>query len=90
MPELQELGASHDLPLTVEHVKVDVPATLSLREQSNVAPTPISPSSPHCPNALVAEEICVLFSRFDVLVPKLGRSIACLLTGHQSRKKLRR
>jgi hypothetical protein len=88
MPELQELGASPDLPLTVEHVKVDVPTTLSLPKQSDVAPTPIPPSPPHSPDALVAEEICDLLSRLDVLIPGLGRSIACLLTGTPLKGKI--
>jgi hypothetical protein len=90
MPELQELGASPDLPLTVEHVKVDVPATLILREQLNVASTPISPSPPHSPDALVAEEICDLLSRLDLLIPGLGRSIACLLTGTPIKGKIKK
>jgi hypothetical protein len=90
MPELQELGVSPDLPLTVEHMKVDVPATLSLREQLNVASTPIPPSSPHSPNALVAEEICDLLSRLDVLIPGLGRSIACLLMGTPIKGKMKK
>jgi hypothetical protein len=90
MPELQELGTSPDLPLTVEHVKVDVPATLILREQSNVASTPIPPSPPHSPDALVAEEICDLLSRLDLLIPGLGRSIACLLTGTPIKGKIKK
>jgi hypothetical protein len=90
MPELRELGASPDLPQTVEHVKVDVPATLSLPVQSDVAPTSIPPSPPHRPDALVAEEICGLLSRLDVLIPGLGRSIACLLTGTPIKEKIKK
>jgi hypothetical protein len=90
MPELQELGTSPDLPLTVEHVKVDVSATLSLPEQSDVAPKTNPPLSPHSPDALVAEEICDLLSRLDVLILGLGRSIACLLTGTPIKEKIKK
>jgi hypothetical protein len=77
MPELQELGASPDLPLTVEHVKVDVPATLSLPEQSDVAPTPIPPSPPHSPDALIAEEIVICLADWMFIFPDLeGRLLA--------------
>jgi hypothetical protein len=69
---------------------VDVPTTLSLPEQSNVAPTPIPPSPPHSANALVAEEICNLLRRLDVLIPGLGRSIACLLTGTPIKGKIKK
>jgi hypothetical protein len=74
----------------VEHVKVDVPATLILREQSNVASTPIPPSLPHSPDALVAEEICDFLSRLDLLIPGFGRSIACLLTGTPIKGKIKK
>jgi hypothetical protein len=90
MPELQELGTSPGLPLTMEHVKVDVTASLSLPEKSDVAPTPIPPSPPHSTDALVAEEICNLLSRLDVLIPDLGRSIACLLTGMPIKGKIKK
>jgi hypothetical protein len=53
-----------------------------------LAPTPISPSPPHNPDALVTEEICDLFSRLDVLILGLGRSIACLLTGTPLKGKI--
>jgi hypothetical protein len=62
--------------MTVEHVKVDVSTTLSLPEQSDVAPTSIPPSPARSPDALVAEEICDFLSRLDLLIPGLGRSIA--------------
>jgi hypothetical protein len=75
------LQTTRDLPLIVEHVKVDVPTTLSLPEQSDVSPTPIPPLPPHSSDALVMKEICDLLSSLDVLIPGLGRSIACLLTG---------
>jgi hypothetical protein len=81
MPELRELGTVTDLPPTVAHVKVDVPATMCLPEQSHVAHTPIPSPPPHSPDALFAEEICDLLSKLDVAIPGLGRSIACLLTG---------
>jgi hypothetical protein len=79
-----------DLPLIVEHVKVDVPTTLSLPEQSNVSPTPIPPSPPHSSDPLVTKEICDLLSRLDVLIPGLGRSIACLLTGTPIKEKIKK
>jgi hypothetical protein len=87
MPELQELCESPDLPLVVEHVKVNASTTLSWPEQSDVAPAPIPPPPPHSSDALFAEEICDLLSKFDVLIPGLGRSIACLLTGTPIKKK---
>jgi hypothetical protein len=90
MPKLQELAASPDLPLIVEHVKVDVPATLSFPVQSDVAPTSIPPSPPHRPDALVAEEIYGLLSRLDVLILELRRSIGCLLTGTPIKKKIKK
>jgi hypothetical protein len=74
------LQITHELPLIVEHVKVDVPTTLSLPEQLDVSPTSIPPSPPHSSDALDMKEICGLLRRLDVLIPGLGRSIACLLT----------
>jgi hypothetical protein len=90
MSELQELDASPDLPMIMEHVQVDGSATLSLPEQSDVAPTPIPPSPARSPDALVAEELCDLLSRLDVLIPGLGRSIACLLTGTPIKEKIKK
>jgi hypothetical protein len=87
MSELRELGTVTDLPPAVAHVKVDVPATMSLPEQSGVAHTPISSPPPHSSDALFAKEICDLLSKLDVAIPGLGRSIACLLTGTAIRGK---
>jgi hypothetical protein len=63
---------SPDLTLTVdhlEHVKVDASTTLRSPEQSDVAPTPIPPPPPHCPDALFVEEICDLLSKLDFAIP---------------------
>jgi hypothetical protein len=61
----------------MQHVKVDVSATLSLPEQSDVAPTPIPPSLARCPDALVAEEICDCLADWMFLFPDLeGRLLA--------------
>jgi hypothetical protein len=84
------LQITPDFPLIVEHVKVDVPTTLSLPEQSDVSPTPIPPSPPHSFDALVTKEIYDLLSRLGVLIPGLGRSIACLLTGTPIKEKIKK
>jgi len=57
MPELQELCASHDLPLSVENMKVDSLTTLSSPKQSDVASSPIPPPVVHDSNALFAKEL---------------------------------
>jgi hypothetical protein len=90
MPELRELGTVTDLPPAMAHVKVDIPATMSLSEQSDVAHTPIPSLPPHGSDALFAEEVCDLLIKLDVAIPGLGRSIACLLTGTAIRGKIRR
>jgi hypothetical protein len=80
MPELQELCVTSDLALSAEHVKVDAPVILSLPELSDVGSAPISSRPP-------AEEICDLLSRLDIVIPGLGRAIACLLTGTPIKSK---
>jgi hypothetical protein len=69
---------------------MDASTTLSLPEESDVAPTPIPPSPPHSPDALFAEEICDLLSKLDVAIPGLGRSIACLLRGTPIKEKIKK
>jgi hypothetical protein len=81
MPELQELCATPDLALSMEHVKVDDPVILSLPERLDVGSTPISPWPPPNSDALFAEKICDLLNKLDVVIPGLGRAIACLLSG---------
>jgi hypothetical protein len=55
-----------------------------------VSPTPIPPSPPHSSDALVMKEICDFLSRLDVLIPRHGRSIACLLTWTPIKGKIKK
>jgi hypothetical protein len=63
MPELQELCATPDLALSLEHVKVNAPVISSLPKCPDVESTPISPRPPPNPDALFAGEICDLRER---------------------------
>jgi hypothetical protein len=81
MPELQELCESSVLPLSVEHVKMDSPTTLSLPERSEVASVPVASLPTLSPDALFAKELCDVLSKLEVAIPGCGRAIPCLLTG---------
>jgi hypothetical protein len=76
--ELQEFSASPPLPLSMEHMKVDLPMTLRLHEQLDVASAPIPAPSTHNPDALFAKELCNMVNSFEPARPRLGRGSDCL------------
>jgi hypothetical protein len=93
MPDLEELCASPTLPISAEHMKVDLPLTSCVRpnsdsplsvkqlEQSAVSHVPILPPSTHNPDVQFAKELCDLLNKVENSIPGCGRAIACLLTG---------
>jgi hypothetical protein len=48
---------------------------------------PITPPRANNSDALFAKELCNLLSRLDVLIPRFGRAIACLITGTEIKGK---
>jgi hypothetical protein len=53
---------------------------VSSSKQPDVELVSIPPPPTHDSYALVAKELCDLLSRLDVVIPRFGRVIACLLT----------
>jgi hypothetical protein len=90
MSELQDLCVSPALPLSLEHMKVDLSATLSLPERPVVTSSPVPPPTTHNPDALLAKELCDLLSGLETAIPRLGRTIACLLTGTSIKDKIKK
>jgi hypothetical protein len=87
MSELRELCVIPSLPLSTEHMKVDLSTIVSSSKQLDVELVPIPPPSTHNFDALVAKELCDLLSRLDVVIPGFGRVIACLLIGTKIKGK---
>lgn len=95
MPDIQELCVSPSLPLSVEHMKVDLPMTSCVQPVSDAplsgvqlevnlpkqSDVPIRQSASHNSDVLFAKELCALLSSVEVAIPGCGRAIACLLTG---------
>jgi hypothetical protein len=90
MPELQEPCASPALPFSVDHVKVDLPITLSSPTHSDVASDPVSPSPALNPDALFTTELCDLLNSLEAAIHGCGRAIDCLLMVTSIKGKARR
>jgi hypothetical protein len=86
IPEIRELCVSHvmPLPMEVEHMKVDLPATSCVKldsplsseqlevkspEHLDVSLAPIPPSPPQNSDALFAKQLCDLVSKVEATCP---------------------
>jgi hypothetical protein len=51
---------------------------------------PVPSPAAHNPDALLAKEFCDLLSGLETTIPRLGRVIACLLTGTLIKDKIKK